>query len=199
MATEDSGVRRLGRRASRILAVQVIYAYDVSPLTDFATHWSGIIESLELKEEMLTFAREVAEGTIGHLLEINQTLVKFFRNWSLERVGKVTMAVLRGAVYELMYRDDIPHAVTINEAIDLVRMFGEDDAAKFVNGVLDSVSRHISAGAGRQNLGSPEKCRCGEEREDCNRDVENDLSAVKNAGRPFPHEGKNFQAEDEIS
>ena len=182
MATNGSG-HRLGRRDGRILAVQLIYAHDVSPLTDFETHWHGIVEMMELGEEDLRFARDIAEGTVCNLFEINGLIGKFSRNWSISRVGKVTMAVLREAVYEILHRDDIPPPVTINEAIELVKLFGDENAAGFVNGVLDAVRNHF-AGAEEPGrvLGPAEEGGGEEERDGANGKMENDLPAVEDAG-----------------
>jgi N utilization substance protein B len=123
--------------------MQLLYAHDAFPLTDFETHWSGIRSMLELDEGRHRFAKELATGTIQHLFEINELLVKFLQNWALSRVEKVCLAILRIAVYELLYRTDIPAAVTINEAVELAKLYGGEDSKRLINGVLDKIQRNL--------------------------------------------------------
>jgi N utilization substance protein B len=192
---DETGIveRPFGRRDGRIFAVQLIYAHEAFPLTDFDKHWAGAVEALGHREEKLAFAREVAEGTVRNLFEINGLLARFLRNWSLDRVGKVALAVLREAVYELLYRKDIPPSVTINEALEIVKFFGVPEAAKFVNGVLDSVSRHLAL------LGSVENGGGGAKETGANGEVKNDRSTVDRCGAPFAEERENVESQDEVA
>jgi len=78
--------------------------------------------------------REVSE----HRSEIDDLLGQLSRNWRVERIARVERTILRMALYELKFRDDIPARVAINEAIELAKRFGSADASAFVNGLLDS-------------------------------------------------------------
>lgn len=80
----------------------------------------------------------------GHLTEIDEKLQKASNNWTLERFSKVDLAILRLAVAELFYCEQIPDAVSINEAVELAKKYGTDDSARFINGVLGKVYRNDS-------------------------------------------------------
>ncbi|MBE6550200.1 MAG: transcription antitermination factor NusB [Ruminococcaceae bacterium] len=94
-------------------------------------------ENRELEND--TYLRSVFFGVIEHLEDIDATIGKHSRGWKPERISRVSRTVLRIAVYEMLYVDDIPARVSINEALDLCREFDEDKARPFVNGVLNAV------------------------------------------------------------
>ena len=71
---------------------------------------------------------------------IDQEIVKHLRGWTLERLSKVDLAILRLATYEILFEDEIPQNVSINEAVELSKRYSEDDSRKFINGVLDALS-----------------------------------------------------------
>lgn len=93
--------------------------------------------------EVKHFALELVRGTREHLLEIDSLIKKHSRNWSLERINVIDKSILRLAVYELLYRGDIPYNATINEAVEIAKKFGTADSAAFVNGILDSIKKDI--------------------------------------------------------
>ncbi|MBE6036490.1 MAG: transcription antitermination factor NusB [Clostridiales bacterium] len=79
-----------------------------------------------------------------HLAEIDEKLQKASSNWTLDRFNKVDLAILRLAAAELFYCEQIPDAVSINEAVELAKKYGTDDSARFINGVLGKVYRNDS-------------------------------------------------------
>lgn len=134
------------RRANRIAAMQVLYAWSSSPcprekipeiLFDF-------FSSKTEPREYYAFAEELIAGTLEHLSDIDETLAACAKNWSLARFARCDLAILRIAVYELLYRKDIPPIVTINEAIELAKIYSTEDSHRFVNGVLDRVKAHLT-------------------------------------------------------
>lgn len=92
------------------------------------------------------FAWELVEGAWMKRKELDERLVRFTRNWRLERVGKVEITLLRLALFELLFRNDIPPKVTINEAIELSKQFGDEGSRAFVNGILDSAVKAAENG-----------------------------------------------------
>jgi N utilization substance protein B len=90
------------------------------------------------------FADGLIEGTLMHQREIDAELARVMINWSLHRLAAVDRNLLRMAVYELRYRDDIPPVVTINEAIEIARKFSTSDSGKFVNGILDRIKGELT-------------------------------------------------------
>lgn len=91
------------------------------------------------------FAQGLAEGAVSHQEEIDALISAHAHNWHVSRLTKVSLAVLRVAVYELLYGEGTPEAVAINEAIELAKKYAGDEEAAFVNGVLGGVARREQA------------------------------------------------------
>lgn len=101
-------------------------------------------------EEAFTYARELVQGTLDHLDEVNRLIREQADNWRLERMPAVDRNILRLAVYELLYEEDIPSLVVVDEAIELAKKFSTDQSGRFVNGLLDGLlKRDEVAGARR--------------------------------------------------
>ena len=76
---------------------------------------------------------------------IDKVIAETSENWSLERISVIDRTILRFAVYELLYCDDIPHSVSINEAIELAKKYSGDESGKFINGILDRIAtEHVN-------------------------------------------------------
>ena len=87
------------------------------------------------------YAREVVDGVIDNAEEIDEQIVTHARDWKLDRMPAVDRAVLRIAVWEILYNDEVPDAVAIDEAVDLAKEFSTDDSGSFVHGVLGRIAR----------------------------------------------------------
>lgn len=92
--------------------------------------------------EVRSFAEELVQGVYDQLETIDDTLNSFSTNWSLERMARVDLALLRMSAYELLYRPDIPVNVVINEAIEIGKRYGTKETPSFINGILDRISRN---------------------------------------------------------
>jgi N utilization substance protein B len=90
-----------------------------------------------------SFADPLIRGTVEHLAEIDARIVQHAKNWDLGRMAVVDRNVLRLAIYEMLYRDDIPPVVSINEAVDIAKRFSTDESGRFVNGILDKVKGEL--------------------------------------------------------
>ncbi|MFH1090958.1 MAG: transcription antitermination factor NusB [Pseudomonadota bacterium] len=97
----------------------------------------------KLFEQALPFVRELFFGVIGHQAELDRALEEASDNWRLSRMSRVDRNVMRLALFEMLYRDDIPYKVSINEAIELGKAFGAEDSGAFINGILDRIHRNI--------------------------------------------------------
>ncbi len=129
------------RSRAREFALQVLYqmditrdAYDVC-LSNF---WQAHIEE-HIEEEIKNFAGELVKGVADNLEVIDGKIVQYAANWQLKRMAFVDRNVLRLGSYELMFRNDIPLKVSINEAVELVKKYSGPEAGKFVNGILDKI------------------------------------------------------------
>jgi len=134
-------VSKENRRQARIQAVQQLYAREMrgvlAPLPD------DPIVADAMESEIVPFARELLDQSLGRLTEIDALLVAALQNWDLRRLGAVDRAILRLAVAEMLTCPNIPPAVTINEAIEIARSLASAESARFANGVLDRVRKEI--------------------------------------------------------
>jgi len=126
------------RRKAREVALQVLYELDVLNIDSkkaVALFW----DNFEAPEESRKFSTLLIEGTWDNREQIDNHISSCSENWSLPRMSRVDRNILRMAVYELLYCPDIPPKVTLNEAIDLGKMYGSENSGSFINGILDAV------------------------------------------------------------
>jgi N utilization substance protein B len=95
------------------------------------------------KEESDEFAEQIVLGVQEHLQEIDRLIEKYSENWRLDRISLIDRNILRMAIFELLYCEEIPPKVTLNEAIDLGKRFGTDDSGSFINGILDRIQNEF--------------------------------------------------------
>lgn len=130
----------MSRRKGRVLVFQGLYSWDVggSTLEDILTFSWVEAEDVEAQ----AFASLVIPGVIEHIDVINSTISSHLSaNWSIDRLNKVTLAILRMGVYELMFQSDSPSKVVIDEAVEISKKYGEDGSFRFINAVLDKISK----------------------------------------------------------
>jgi N utilization substance protein B len=129
------------RRRAREYALQILFQLDIRKEKPSATIFKRFWEEHSSDDEVKTFAEETVKGTYKHIDKINKQIHACAKNWSLDRMATVDRNVLRMAVYEILYRMDIPASVTINEAIEIAKKYGTEESGAFVNGILDSAAR----------------------------------------------------------
>lgn len=91
------------------------------------------------------YAREIVDGIRDHGDEIDELLVSYAQSWTLDRMPNLDRAILRLAAWEIIYNDEVPAAVAIDEAIELAKEYSTDDSSRFVNGVLGRIAEHAEA------------------------------------------------------
>jgi transcription antitermination factor NusB len=126
------------RRRSRELAIQVLYHLEFSK-DDPAMAFDSVCDDFGAPEDIKPFSKELVLGVCAHLVGLDGLIDEASKNWRLERIAKVDRSILRLGTYELLYRDDIPPKVSINEAVDLAKKFGTEESGAFINGVLDRI------------------------------------------------------------
>jgi N utilization substance protein B len=94
---------------------------------------------IEIAPDAELFAEQLVQGVLDHLTELDELLQRVADHWSVDRMAVVDRNVLRCAVYELLYLDEIPAKVTINEAIEIAKRFGSEESGAFINGILDKI------------------------------------------------------------
>jgi N utilization substance protein B len=137
------------RRQSRELALKVIFQLDVAggdPAEAFDLVVRLMAEDPEdgdgaaLTDEVKSFARVLLEGAIANLDDLDGRLRTYAREWSLERMANVDRNILRLALYEMLFLDDVPLSVSINEAVELAKTFSTPDSGRFINGILGKIA-----------------------------------------------------------
>ncbi len=131
------------RRKAREFALQILFQLDIRKEKPTATILKHFWAEYDADDEVQAFTEEIVKGTLSIWPAINEKIHACAKNWSIDRMAAVDRNVLRMAVYEILYRMDIPTSVTINEAIEIAKKFGTDDSGSFVNGILDSVARMV--------------------------------------------------------
>ena len=127
------------RRRARAIALQALYEVD-SVGHDVEGTLNHLLANVELLEENAAFVREKVNGVIQNREEIDQNIENFAPAWPVEQKPVIDRNILRLAIFEILLDNKVPMKVAINEAVELAKTFGSDNSARFVNGVLGSVS-----------------------------------------------------------
>ncbi|MFA6936837.1 MAG: transcription antitermination factor NusB [Treponema sp.] len=155
----------MSRRKGRVLAFQALYSYDVGgePIDELLKlEWAfknsnedkdesedkssldNEVESGSTQEMTLDFARLIINGAVSHLAEIDELIKKHLSGkWDFDRINKVSLAILRISVFSLLYQKETSPSIVIDEAIDIAKEYGADDAYKFINAVLDNIRKEL--------------------------------------------------------
>jgi N utilization substance protein B len=94
----------------------------------------------KLDTETVSFARLLIQGTLENIDLIDSSIQARLEHWDISRLSKVDLAILRMSAYALLYQNDIPKSVTIDEAVDISKKYGNSDSYRFINGVLDGIN-----------------------------------------------------------
>ena len=139
-----------GRRKAREIALQVLYGLnfvDIDVQKALDLFWGNFVAPKTAKE----FAAFLVQGTCEHKEELDKLIAGCSDNWSLGRMSKVDINILRLAAFEFLYCDDIPPKVTLNEAVDLGKTFGSENSGSFINGILDAINLKLE----KENASNP--------------------------------------------
>ncbi|MCL5062120.1 MAG: transcription antitermination factor NusB [Nitrospirae bacterium] len=141
------------RRKAREYALQFLYRIDFIKVStgnnNKAKGLSDIKDSLEVfwsdtdekNPDTKAFAEDIISGTIKNLKEIDPLIQKIAQKWKISRMASIDRNILRFATYELLFRKDIPNAVTINEALEIAKKYSTSESAAFINGILDKIAK----------------------------------------------------------
>jgi len=135
------------RRDGRVVALQFLYAWSMNTPVNLANDLVTFFESCEMAREHYAFGEELIHGVIDNIADIDARIKGLAHNWEFERIAKIDLAILRLAMFEMIYRKDIPPVVSINEAIDLSKQFSNVDAKRFINGILDRLKDQLGRDA----------------------------------------------------
>jgi len=128
----------MGRRESRETALQIL----------FQLEFNDVLEERSLdhfwknrKSQNSEYVQELIKGVVSNKDEIDSLIQSYSKNWRLARMLYIDRNILRMAVYEMLFEEGMPVAVAINEAVELAKKFGSNESAKFINGLLDALSK----------------------------------------------------------
>ena len=135
------------RHLARSIAMQSLYQWDFRgcPIDDL----QAIIEQNQVEfgaglEADREFVKEIVDGVIAHLPEVDKTIAEYATNWPVEQLSLVDRNILRIGIYEMKFNKEIPPKVAINEAIEIAKNYGGPSSGKFVNGVLGAIYNDIT-------------------------------------------------------
>lgn len=136
------------RRRGREYALKILYMMDIKEeksLNDFDFFWKDYKEDEKIK----SFTEEIVKGVLENIEKIDEIISSVSLNWDIKRMSYIDRNILRIGTYEILFRDDIPPAVSINEGIELSKKYGDADSPKFVNGILHKIKEISEKGGGK--------------------------------------------------
>jgi N utilization substance protein B len=131
------------RRENRMCAVQFLYQWELNKPDQLNDALRVFLETQDQERDYYAFTEELVHGVIEHIEAVDAEIQEHAANWTFARIAKVDLSVLRLAIYELLHRRDIPPIVSINEAIELGKIFSNPDSKRFINGILDQMKNKI--------------------------------------------------------
>ncbi|KYH31658.1 transcription antitermination factor NusB [Neomoorella mulderi] len=132
----------MSRRAARAKALQALFAVDLGRMAPERAVEEVLAEE-QLSLQAAAFARQLVMGTVTARQELDAIISRYAVGWRLERLAAVDRNILRMALYEMKYCPDTPVSVIINEAIELAKTFNDEEAGRFVNGLLDTARKEL--------------------------------------------------------
>ncbi len=140
------------RRRSRELALQVLFHLEFSS-DEPEKAFDLICLNFDTRDAIKEFALRLVRGVAEKIEELDRWISTASKNWRVERMSRVDRSILRMAIYELLYLDDIPPKVSIDEAVELAKKYGNMDSGAFINGILDNIYRRIREQNGFEKKG----------------------------------------------
>ena len=134
----------MSRRYTREILFKILYQVDITKFT-YAEAKENILVGKPLKTTEEIFLNDVLKiiDDRHNSAYVDSLISKFSTGWSMQRISKVDLAILRVALFEILYCEDIPPSVSINEAVELSKKYSGEYAGKYINGVLGSINRHL--------------------------------------------------------
>lgn len=129
------------RTKAREEALKILYQSEITRRPINAANDYYWVQKEKFDKTVRVFSNRIVEGVEQRLEEIDTLVSKYATNWQLKRMAIIDRNILRMGVFELLYAEDIPPKVSINEAVELAKKFGDTESSKFVNGILDKIHK----------------------------------------------------------
>jgi transcription antitermination factor NusB len=132
------------RHRARELAIQVLFQMEYTP-GDPGESFDRVCESFGPPKDVRAYSREVVVGVWEKKADLDRLIRRSSKNWRMERMSRVDRNILRIAIYEVLYRKDVPPKVSIDEAVELGKQYGTEESGAFINGILDHIYNELKA------------------------------------------------------
>ena len=133
----------MSRREAREHVMKLLFQKEFVEEDEYEEQVLDYLKRYEINEKYQPFILKEYNGTVQYQKEIDTIITKSSKNWKTSRMAKLDLTILRLAVYEMYYEEDIPNNVAINEAVELAKKYSGDEAPAFINGLLGNVIRGI--------------------------------------------------------
>lgn len=128
----------VNRKMAREMAVRFLFQIEFQK-NNIKEQVENFLDSVEIEDYDKDYFLEIINGVINSLKEIDEIIESKAKDWTIDRMAKMDLPILRVAIYEMKHREDIPVSVSINEAVELAKKFSSDASSRFINGVLGQV------------------------------------------------------------
>jgi transcription antitermination factor NusB len=126
------------RRRARELAVQVLFHLEFTP-DDPSEVFDLVCENFDARKSIRDFSKQLVLGVCEKKKTLDKVISEASKNWRIERMARLDRSILRLATFEIMFIEDIPPKVSLDEAVEIGKKFGSDDSGRYINGVLDNI------------------------------------------------------------
>lgn len=135
----------MSRKRGRKLAFLILFQIDVGQADPEKATFHTIHElKINLQKQEKEFVSTLVNGTLLHLSDIDKIIAALSQDWQLNRLAKTDLNIMRLALFEIFFREDIPPEVSVNEAVELTKTYGGQESSRFVNGILGKVIQDVA-------------------------------------------------------
>ena len=125
----------MGRKVARESTMKLLYQMELN--SDFSQDAIEVFfENNTLKLDEDEYIKEVIKGIKNNIEEIDSFIERYSQGWKIKRIANIDLAILRISIFEMMFKEDIPHQVSINEAVDVAKKYSTEESSKYINGLL---------------------------------------------------------------
>ena len=131
----------MNRKLSREIAMKILFQNSINdiPVSEILHEMDAYFDDINLDDLDMKYIEEILTGVNNNINTIDETIEKSSDNWKINRISKINLAILRISVFEILYYEEVPAKVSINEAIELCRTYSDDKSVPFVNALLDRI------------------------------------------------------------
>lgn len=133
----------MGRKAAREIAVKLLYQLEFQK-DNREEQIETVLNENKLTPNDMNYINGILKGVEEKTDEIDMLIKKYAKGWEPSRMSRVDLSVLRLSIFEVLFRDDIPYSVSVNEAVEIAKRYSSEDAGAFINGILSNISKQES-------------------------------------------------------